>query len=305
MKLFQELINQLSKCKLTPKKSHLNGKEINLTSDDITIQSNKLNVDKQGNLTCSNANIIGGEINLSSSSDDIPKFTVTSTSGTKMQISSGAILGYNNSGNLKIKVWSNLGAISMYDTNSNIYTNYTHGAITCRDNFDITSNGKTSINADSIEAKVNGYFRVINSSNNEIIAFGDTGIFPHRTIDMQGENIINAGNVSSDRRLKKDIQETEISAIDRIMQIQHKQFAWKKDNTKEEIGYIAQELEQIDPNYVRHNIIKDEDGNITSDNYEVRILPLLSTATKAIQEQQKIIEELKNRIEKLESDFKG
>jgi hypothetical protein len=283
----------------------LNGKEINLTSDDITIQSNKLNVDKQGNLTCSNANIIGGEINLSSSSDDIPKFTVTSTSGTKMQISSGAILGYNNSGNLKIKVWSNLGAISMYDTNSNIYTNYTHGAITCRDNFDITSNGKTSINADSIEAKVNGYFRVINSSNNEIIAFGDTGIFPHRTIDMQGENIINAGNVSSDRRLKKDIQETEISAIDRIMQIQHKQFAWKKDNTKEEIGYIAQELEQIDPNYVRHNIIKDEDGNITSDNYEVRILPLLSTATKAIQEQQKIIEELKNRIEKLESDFKG
>ena len=305
MKLFQELINQLSKCKLTPKKSHLNGKEINLTSDDITIQSNKLNVDKQGNLTCSNANIIGGEINLSSSSDDIPKFTVTSTSGTKMQISSGAILGYNNSGNLKIKVWSNLGAISMYDTNSNIYTNYTHGAITCRDNFDITSNGKTSINADSIEAKVNGYFRVINSSNNEIIAFGDTGIFPHRTIAMQGENIINAGNVSSDRRLKKDIQETEISAIDRIMQIQHKQFAWKKDNTKEEIGYIAQELEQIDPNYVRHNIIKDEDGNITSDNYEVRILPLLSTATKAIQEQQKIIEELKNRIEKLESDFKG
>ncbi|MCI8620307.1 MAG: tail fiber domain-containing protein [Clostridia bacterium] len=283
----------------------MNGKEINLTSDDITIQSNKLNVDKQGNLTCSNANIIGGEINLSSSSDDIPKFTVTSTSGTKMQISSGAILGYNNSGNLKIKVWSNLGAISMYDTNSNIYTNYTHGAITCRDNFDITSNGKTSINADSIEAKVNGYFRVINSSNNEIIAFGDTGIFPHRTIDMQGENIINAGNVSSDRRLKKDIQETEISAIDRIMQIQHKQFAWKKDNTKEEIGYIAQELEQIDPNYVRHNIIKDEDGNITSDNYEVRILPLLSTATKAIQEQQKIIEELKNRIEKLESDFKG
>ena len=283
----------------------MNGKEINLTSDDITIQSNKLNVDKQGNLTCSNANIIGGEINLSSSSDDIPKFTVTSTSGTKMQISSGAILGYNNSGNLKIKVWSNLGAISMYDTNSNIYTNYTHGAITCRNNFDITSNGKTSINADSIEAKVNGYFRVINSSNNEIIAFGDTGIFPHRTIDMQGENIINAGNVSSDRRLKKDIQETEISAIDRIMQIQHKQFAWKKDNTKEEIGYIAQELEQIDPNYVRHNIIKDEDGNITSDNYEVRILPLLSTATKAIQEQQKQIEELKNRIEKLESDFKG
>lgn len=132
----------------------------------------------------------------------------------------------------------------------------------------------------------------------------------YKTINMHGNEIINAGNVSSDKRLKKDIKNTEINAIDRIKQIQHHSFAWKKDNKQEDIGYIAQELEEIDPNYVRHNIEKDKEGNITSDMYEVRILPILSTATKAIQEQQKIIEqqqeeinELKLRIEKLEGKY--
>lgn len=176
----------------------------------------------------------------------------------------------------------------------------------------ISLSGDAKISASILRAKVNNYFIVMNNDGEEIIAFGDQGIFPHRTINMQGENIINAGNVSSDRRLKKDIQTSNISAIDRIMAIQHHAFTWKKDNQKEEIGYIAQELEEIDPNYVRHNVTKDEQGNIISDMYEVRILPLLSTATKAIKEQheiikkqQKTIEELTNRIEKLESDEKG
>lgn len=297
------------------KKFHLNGKEINLTGDDITIQSNKFNVDKQGNMTCGNANITGGEINLTGN-ETTPKFKVTHNNNTNMYstIFPQQITTEKNGNSIGINSALGYGMFSIQTDG------ITTVAITGKANNpflflknNVGGYGELSVNNKDLEissnystiAKITDYFIIKNSSGDEIIAFGNSGIYPHRTIDMQGENIINAGNVSSDRRLKKDIQDTEISAIDRIMQIQHKQFAWKKDSAKEDIGYIAQELEQIDANYVRHNITKDEQGNVTSDMYEVRILPLLSTATKAIQEQQKIIEELKNRIEKLESDKKG
>ncbi len=37
----------------------LNGKQINLTSDNTIIKSNNFNVDKNGNMTCTNANVTG------------------------------------------------------------------------------------------------------------------------------------------------------------------------------------------------------------------------------------------------------
>lgn len=40
-------------------KFHLHGKEIKLTSDNITISSTNFNVDENGNLTCNNATIQG------------------------------------------------------------------------------------------------------------------------------------------------------------------------------------------------------------------------------------------------------
>lgn len=45
-------------------KSVLNGKEINLTGDNTIITSNNFNVDKDGNMSCSNANIIRGTIKI-------------------------------------------------------------------------------------------------------------------------------------------------------------------------------------------------------------------------------------------------
>ena len=40
-------------------KSHLNGKQIDLTGDKTTIKSTNFNVDKDGNMDCNNANIKG------------------------------------------------------------------------------------------------------------------------------------------------------------------------------------------------------------------------------------------------------
>ena len=59
MKLFQKLIKALNKYKSMQIKLVLNGKEINLTGDNTIIKSNNFNVDKNGNMTCNNANVNG------------------------------------------------------------------------------------------------------------------------------------------------------------------------------------------------------------------------------------------------------
>lgn len=63
MKLFQKLIKVLKKFKLMLIKFLLNGKEINLTSDDIIIESTNFSVDKNGNMSCKNANMNNTNMN--------------------------------------------------------------------------------------------------------------------------------------------------------------------------------------------------------------------------------------------------
>lgn len=143
-------------------------------------------------------------------------------------------------------------------------------------------------------------FSVSIDTNNDIALFTKDKINFYRQLDMGGQDIINAGNTISDKRLKENIKDSKIYALDRIKKITHRMFKWKESKKQEKIGYIAQELEEIDPNYVSHNITKDENGKVISDMYEVKILPILSTATKAIQEQQEQIENMAKRIEELE-----
>lgn len=56
--------NDTSSAQIEADKISLEGKEINLTSDDIVIKSNRFNVDKYGNLTCTGASLTGGDINM-------------------------------------------------------------------------------------------------------------------------------------------------------------------------------------------------------------------------------------------------
>lgn len=99
---------------------------------------------------------------------------------------------------------------------------------------------------------------------------------------------------SSDRNLKKNIKETNISAIELIQKINHVQFDWKSNERHQSIGYIAQEMQEVEESFVHHSKYKDKE------DWQINTLSVLATATKAIQEQQEIIEDLKSRIEKLE-----
>lgn len=112
-----------------------------------------------------------------------------------------------------------------------------------------------------------------------------------------------ANNISSDRRLKKNITDSTTSALDIINKIQHKEFDKIDDNKHYKIGYIAQELEQIDKNFVLKRETNKEKG--IEERYYINELPIIATLTKAIQEQQKQIEELKKEIEKLKGEKNG
>ena len=103
---------------------------------------------------------------------------------------------------------------------------------------------------------------------------------------------------SSDKRLKKNIEDAP-SAIDKILTAQVVSHDWIDDDAHVEYGFVAQDLQSIIPQAVMEGTDK-EDGSINMPwgvDYS-KIVPLL---TKAIQEQQTIINDLKARIETLEA----
>ena len=121
--------------------------------------------------------------------------------------------------------------------------------------------------------------------------------------NLSVEGNVYANNISSDRRIKNNIKDCTTSALDIINKIQHKEFDKKDDGKHYKIGYIAQDMEQIDPNFVIKRP-EDKDKNI-EERYYINELPIIATLTKATQELQKQIEELKQRIENLEKGAKN
>lgn len=107
---------------------------------------------------------------------------------------------------------------------------------------------------------------------------------------------------SSDVRRKRNIEESDIRAIDVINAIGHCSFDYVDDEKEHwDCGYIAQQLEQIRPEFVRSAPNKDEDGNDT-DKYSLFVndFAILCYATKAIQELSEENDILKSRCESLE-----
>ena len=104
---------------------------------------------------------------------------------------------------------------------------------------------------------------------------------------------------SSDSRLKRDIKTTRNGYIDDINKLRVVKYKWKNDeNSGQELGLIAQEVEKIFPSLVVDN--EDAVGNgKTYKSLKYSILPTI--LLKGMQEQQKMIQELKAEIELLKN----
>ena len=104
---------------------------------------------------------------------------------------------------------------------------------------------------------------------------------------------------TSDAKLKKNIKDTEVTALDYINQIQHKSFDLKEGTGHKDCGYIAQDLQKIYPGFVVEAPEYDDLGNKIGGTLQVNTFAMLPYITKSIQELSEENKKLKNEIEEI------
>lgn len=232
---------------------------------------------------------LGQDINSSyiqgQKTDNRKKTTIGNTDDLYVYNSAGNLILVLNSSYLKLyeqlEMYADPTATGGYDFNF----------------MDNTLLGIDSISASGEISGNNGTFADIPNSDN-VRRFNNTSTDYLIAVlkSSAGGGSIYCQNANSDKKFKKNIKNAEISAVDTIMKIKHRQYDWKSNGKHEYVGYIAQELEKINPGLV--NKIKEDDG----ETYLLNEKALIAMATKAIQEQQQQIEELKKEINKLKGD---
>lgn len=112
-------------------------------------------------------------------------------------------------------------------------------------------------------------------------------------------------NTYSDRRYKENISDLE-GGLAKVMALKPVRYTYKSTidmSGKPQLGFIAQDVQSVIPEAITDSDTDIVDGVAVTTQNEylgmeyIKIIPVL---TKAIQEQQEIIEELKSRIEVLE-----
>ena len=113
--------------------------------------------------------------------------------------------------------------------------------------------------------------------NKDVLAY-NTAMFKFFTdvnmggdLDMEGHNIFN----QSDARLKINIEDSSVNALDVINNIELKSFDWVDTNTHEELGVIAQQLEEVAP-----SLTTVDENNV----HKIKIDKFVFYCMKAIQE---------------------
>lgn len=103
----------------------------------------------------------------------------------------------------------------------------------------------------------------------------------------------------SDIRLKENIENSETDALETVNQMKVRQFDWKErmGGWHQNIGFVADELEKIDPNLALGGGY-DENGEM--DIKQINSPYLLNYAIKAIQELSAKVDEQEKRIKELE-----
>ena len=103
----------------------------------------------------------------------------------------------------------------------------------------------------------------------------------------------------SDIRLKKNVKDSETDALETVNRMKVRQFDWKErmGGWHQNIGFVADELEEIDPNLALGGGY-DENGEM--DIKQINSPYLLNYAIKAIQELSAKVDEQEKRIKELE-----
>jgi len=139
--------------------------------------------------------------------------------------------------------------------------------------------------------------KVQTDSYNNFLGYNSSG---QVTCYIQGNgNYYFSGTNQSDRDLKENIQSITESSLEKVKQLEPKTFNFKESEgfqTNKKTGFIAQEVAEIFG--TENGVATGTDGK---KDMGIDSVGLIAHLTKAIQEQQAIINDLKARIEVLEA----
>lgn len=101
---------------------------------------------------------------------------------------------------------------------------------------------------------------------------------------------------ASDKKLKKNIVNSEISGVDEIMKIPHYAYDWIDKDYHVNCGYVAQDMENVNKSFVLKIPQKDERGKFLGYNYQIDETNIIPVITKSIQELVTRVIELEKKI---------
>jgi hypothetical protein len=135
------------------------------------------------------------------------------------------------------------------------------------------------------------YFLVANSAGSDRLYIFGTGTV---------QNATGSYGTISDVKLKENIVDAT-PKLDDVMRLKVRNYNLKSDPELKQIGFIAQEFEQVFPAMIDQTPDRDADGNETDEYTKaIKTSILIPVLVKAIQEQQAIITQLTARITALE-----
>ena len=142
--------------------------------------------------------------------------------------------------------------------------------------------------------------RVFNTSTNQeswtlyTNDFDGSLSFFHKNVEASFITSTGVYTTPSDQRLKANIRAMP-SLLEKVMQLEPKSYHYISDKTQRSmLGFLAQDVEQVFPNIVYKNTTDAKTGLYKMDYSAFGVI-----AVKAVQEQQKIIQDLQLQINEL------
>lgn len=267
---FAPTIDLVSKINLSPgqatieaNKISLAGKTINLTSDNIAINSTNFNLDKDGNMQA-NSGTFSGTI---ATNDDC-------------LVGNNLIIGANQ--NIENRDEKSISLSEKTYIQRTILANHEWAII----NSPMISSNIENENGENFEWLQANYGTVQISNPYMVSLTSDyQGVYIQNDIVMSSQPII-----SSDRRLKSDIKDVN---TDWINDLKVKEFEYKKLPNKKQIGLIAQDYK--DKDYAKYFLIKKDDGY-----YGINYGCITNALIDYCQRLSKRVDELENKIKEME-----
>jgi hypothetical protein len=153
--------------------------------------------------------------------------------------------------------------------------------------------GKQSVRFNGLIQKGIGIQDSENASGARFISFVGAGGGSIGSIERVGITNAVVYNTTSDLRLKSNIVDAD-PVLDKLMQVQVRQYDWTEGDLHQDYGFIAQELEPVLTGIVTK-------GKTEEDMWQLDYSRLTPHLVKALQEQQALIENLTTRLSALEN----